>query len=152
MRYLLEGSVRKSAGRIRIAGQLIDASSGTHLWADRFEGAIEDVFELQDQVTANVVGAIAPRLEQAEIDRARRKPTESLDAYDLHLRGLANFYNWTREGNDEALRFFYKAIELDPEQGEGSSDEQAGMNRRTFIARDRRLRGRAPHRAGLDSR
>src|SRR5262249_17470635 len=113
VRYLLEGSVRKSANRIRIAGQLIDVSSGAHLWADRFEGAIEDVFELQDQVTARVVGAIAPRLQQAEIERARRKPTESLDAYDFYLRGLASFRKWTREGNDEALRLFYKAIELD---------------------------------------
>jgi TolB-like protein/class 3 adenylate cyclase len=113
VRYLLEGSVRKSANRIRIAGQLVDASSGAHLWADRFEGAIEDVFALQDQVTASVVGAIAPRLEQAEIERARRKPTESLDAYDLFLRGLAKTYKWTREANEEALRLYYKAIELD---------------------------------------
>ena len=115
VRYLLEGSVRKSANRVRIAGQLIDASSGGHLWADRFEGTIEDVFELQDQVTARVVWAIAPRLEQAEIDRARRKPTESLDAYDFYLRGLANWYQWTIEGNDEALRLFYRAIERDPD-------------------------------------
>jgi len=114
VRYLLEGSVRKSANRVRIAGQLIDASSGTHLWADRFDGALEDVFDLQDQVTASVVGAIAPKLEQAEIERARRKPTESLDAYDHFLRGLANFYKWTREENAEALRSFYKALELDP--------------------------------------
>jgi len=113
VRYLLEGSVRKSANRIRIAGQLIDTSSGTHLWADRFEGAIEDVFELQDQVTARAVGALAPRLQQAEIERARRKPTESLDAYDLYLRGLANFYKWTREANEEALHLYYKAFEHD---------------------------------------
>src|SRR5262249_15728914 len=103
------------AQRVRIAGQLIDASSSAHLWADRFEGTIEDVFELQDQVTASVVGAIAPRLRQAEIERARHKPTESLDAYDLFLRGLANIYKWTREGNEKALRLYYKAIELDPE-------------------------------------
>src|SRR5262245_56685022 len=115
VRYLLEGSVRKSANRIRIAGQLIEASSGKHLWAERFEGAIEDVFELQDQVTARVVWAIAPRLQQAEIERARRKPTDSLDAYDLLLRGWANAHKWTREGNEEALRLFYKAIELDPD-------------------------------------
>jgi tetratricopeptide (TPR) repeat protein len=115
VRYLLEGSVRKTGNRVRIAGQLIDASSGAHLWADRFEGAIENVFELQDQVTASVVGAIAPRLQQAEIERVRRKPTESLDAYDLFLRGLANFYKRTREGNEEALHLFYKAIELDPD-------------------------------------
>jgi hypothetical protein len=74
-----------------------------------------NVFELQDQVTARVVGAIAPRLEQAEIDRARRKPTESLDAYDLFLRGLANTYKWTSEANEEALRLYYKAIELGPD-------------------------------------
>jgi len=115
VRYLLEGSVRKSANRVRIAGQLIDASSGAHLWADRFEGAIEDVFELQDQVTAKVVGAIAPKLEQAEIERARHKPTESLDAYDFFLRGLANSYKMTRAANDEALRLHYKAIDLDPD-------------------------------------
>ena len=100
---------------MRIAGQLIDAASGVHLWADRFDGAHDDVFELQDQVTASVVGAIAPRLEQAEIERARRKPTESLDAYDFYLRGLANWYKWTREGNEEGLRLFYRAIERDPD-------------------------------------
>jgi TolB-like protein/Tfp pilus assembly protein PilF len=115
VRYLLEGSVRKSANRIRIAGQVIDASSGVHLWADRFEGALEGIFELQDEVTARVVGAIAPRLQQAEIDRARGKPTASLDAYDLFLRGLAKAWEWTRDGNDEALRLFYKAIERDPD-------------------------------------
>src|SRR5499426_3186015 len=115
VRYLLEGSVRKSANRLRIAGQLIDASSGAHLWADRFEGTIEDVFELQDQVTGSVVGAIAPRLLQAEIERARRKPTESLDAYDLFLHGLASLYKFTKEGNEEALRLFYKVVELDPD-------------------------------------
>jgi TolB-like protein/class 3 adenylate cyclase/Tfp pilus assembly protein PilF len=115
VRYLLEGSVRKSVNRIRIVGQLIDAASGAHLWADRFEGAIEDVFELQDQMTASVLGAIGPRLRQAEIERARRKPTESLDAYDLLLRGLANAIKRTREGTEEALRLFYKAVDLDPD-------------------------------------
>jgi TolB-like protein/DNA-binding SARP family transcriptional activator len=80
VRYILEGSVRKASGRVRITGQLVDAETGAHLWADRFEGGLEDVFELQDRVTACVVGAIAPRLEQAEIERAKRKPTESLDA------------------------------------------------------------------------
>src|SRR5262245_7623564 len=130
VRYLLEGSVRKSANRIRIAGQLIDASSGSHLWADRFEGAIDDVFELQDQVTARVVGAIAPRLEQAELERARRKPTESLDAYESFLRGLANDYKWTREGNEEALHLYYKAIELDPDFSTAYAAAAACLNRR----------------------
>jgi TolB-like protein/DNA-binding SARP family transcriptional activator len=115
VRYVLEGSVRKAGSRVRIVGQLVDASTGIHLWADHFEGGLEDVFDLQDQVTASVVGAIAPKLEQAEIDRAKRKPTESLDAYDYFLRGMACVYRWTREANDEALRMFYRAIELDPE-------------------------------------
>ncbi|TMJ44918.1 MAG: adenylate/guanylate cyclase domain-containing protein, partial [Alphaproteobacteria bacterium] len=114
VRYVLEGSVRKAANRVRITAQLIDAASGTHLWADRFDGALEDIFELQDQVTESVVGAIAPKLEQAEIERARRKPTESLDAYDYYLRAHASIHPWTREGNEEALKLFYRAIELDP--------------------------------------
>ena len=94
-------------------GQLIDASTGVHLWTDRFEGAIEDIFDLQDQVTVSVVGAIAPKLQQAEIERAKRKPTESLDAYDYLLRGMASLHRSTREANSEALRLFNKAIELD---------------------------------------
>jgi adenylate cyclase len=114
VRYILEGSVRKAGSRVRISGQLIDSSTGVHLWADRFDGALEDIFDLQDQVTASVVGAIAPKLEQAEIDRARRKPTENLDAYDHYLRGLASYHQWTREASVEALSCFYRAIELDP--------------------------------------
>jgi TolB-like protein/class 3 adenylate cyclase len=114
VRYILEGSVRKAGNRLRITGQLIDTSTGAHLWADRFEGGLEDVFDLQDQVTASVVGAISPRLEQAEIDRAKRKPTESLDAYDHYLRGLAAFHQWSKLSNQEALPLFYRTIELDP--------------------------------------
>jgi adenylate cyclase len=100
-------------------GQLIDASTAAHLWADRFEGALDDIFDLQDRVTASVVGAIAPKLDWAEIERAKHKPTESLDAYDHYLRGVASFYRATMEtnraANEEALRLVYKAIELDPE-------------------------------------
>jgi TolB-like protein len=113
VRYVLEGGVRKAADRVRITAQLIDASTGAHLWADRFDGSLKDIFELQDQVTASVVAAIAPRLEQAEVERAKHKPTESLDAYDYFLRGIANLHSWTKESNDEALRLFNKAIELD---------------------------------------
>jgi TolB-like protein/class 3 adenylate cyclase len=113
VRYVLEGSVRKSGGRVRITGQLIDTSTGAHLWADRFDGGLQDIFDLQDQVTSKVVGAIAPKLEQAEIERSRRKPTESLDAYDYFLRGLASLHQWTRESTDEALQLFYRSIELD---------------------------------------
>ncbi len=115
VRYVLEGSVRKSGNRVRITGQLIDAATGAHLWADRCEGTLEDIFDLQDEVTASVVGQIAPKLEEAEIRRAKRKPTESLDAYDYFLRGMASQYRWTRESISEALGFFYKAIELDPD-------------------------------------
>jgi TolB-like protein/Tfp pilus assembly protein PilF len=115
VRYILEGSVRKAGDRVRITGQLVDAATGGHLWADRFEGGLEDVFDLQDQVTARVVGAIAPKLEQAEIDRSKRKPTESLDAYDYFLRGMACVHRWKPEANDEALKMFYRAIELDPD-------------------------------------
>ena len=114
VRYVLEGSVRKAANRIRITGQLIDAASGAHLWADRFDGAIDDIFDLQDQVTASVVGALAPKLEQAEIDRARTKPTENLTAYDLYLRALPHHHALTRAGSDEALRLLRQAINLDP--------------------------------------
>jgi len=117
VRYILEGSVRKAGDRIRITAQLIDASTGAHLWAERFDGGLQDIFDLQDQVTARVVGEIAPKLQQAEIERAKRKPTESLDAYDYFLRGMANVNQWTKASNDEALRLFYKAIELDSEFG-----------------------------------
>jgi TolB-like protein/Tfp pilus assembly protein PilF len=114
VRYVLEGGVRKAANRVRITAQLIDVSSGAHLWADRFDGSLEDIFDLQDQVSASVVGAIARELEQAEIERAKRKPTESLDAYDYFLRGMANTHQMTREAYGEALRLFNKAIGLDP--------------------------------------
>jgi adenylate cyclase len=115
VRYVLEGSVRKAADRVRITGQLIDADRGFHLWADRFQGAVADIFALQDEVTESVVGAIAPAIEKAEIERAKRKPTDSLDAYTLYLRGLAKTYQGTRQSNEEALRLFTCATEIDPE-------------------------------------
>src|SRR6266566_4026060 len=116
VRYVLEGSVRKVANRVRITGQLVDTATGGHLWADRFDGGLGDIFDLQDQVTESVVGAIAPAVEKAEIERAKRKPTESLDAYALYLRGLARSYQFaSRQANDEALRLFNSAIELDPD-------------------------------------
>ena len=114
VRYILEGSVRKSGNKVRISGQLIDTATGTHLWADRFDGMLEDVFDLQDHITSSVVGAIAPKLEQAEIQRAKQKPTESQDAYDHFLRGMIGIHKWSREGSDEALTHFYKAFTIDP--------------------------------------
>jgi TolB-like protein/tetratricopeptide (TPR) repeat protein len=115
VRYVLEGSIRKAGNRIRITGQLIDATTGIHLWADRFDSSVEDVFELQDQLTGSVVGAIAPKLERAEIERANRKPTERMDAYDFFLRGMASLHKFTRKDTDAALDFFHRALEVDQE-------------------------------------
>ena len=113
--YVLEGSLRKSANRVRITCQLIDATNGMHIWADRYDGALEDIFDLQDQVTANLVSAIAPQLQRAAVERARRKPTENLSSYDYFLRGMANSHQWNAEASNDALRHFHKAITLDPE-------------------------------------
>ena len=113
VRYVLEGSVRKAGGRVRVTGQLIDAQSGTHLWADKFEGLMEDVFDLQDKVTTSVVGAVAPKLQRAEIERARRKPTEQLQSYDLYLRALALTYD--RSTQEDAYRLFKQVASNDPE-------------------------------------
>ena len=113
VRYVLEGSVRKAGNRVRITGQLIEAATGRHLWADKFDGALEDVFGLQDQITTSVVGLLAPTLEQAEIERAKQKPTDRLDSYDFYLRGMALAYRI--KSLSEARDFFTKAFERDPE-------------------------------------
>jgi TolB-like protein len=114
VRYVLEGSVRKVAQQVRITGQLVDASSGAHIWAERFDGALDNIFGLQDRVTASVVGAISPKMEQADIERARSKPTDSLVAYDFFLRGIGDAYQDDKESVNNALRLFSRAIELDP--------------------------------------
>jgi adenylate cyclase len=112
--YVLEGSVRKAGTRVRITGQLIEAATGRHVWADRFDDSLVDIFDLQDRVTENVVGAIEPRLLQAEVERARSKPTKNLDAYDLYLKALPHFHDMTCEGTEESIRLLHKALELDP--------------------------------------
>jgi adenylate cyclase len=114
VRYVLEGSVRRAGGRVRITGQLIDASTGNHIWADRFDGALDDIFDLQDRVASSVVGAIEPRLRLSEIERASHKPTASLGAYDLYLRALAQFNNFTEEGMHEAIPLLRRALSIDP--------------------------------------
>jgi TolB-like protein/class 3 adenylate cyclase len=114
VRYVLEGSVRKSGNRVRITGQLIDAESGAHIWADKFDGKLEDIFDLQDNITSSTVGAIAPKLQASEFERLKRKPTENLSAYDSYLRGLAKMYEFSRESLEEAIRRFDHAMELDP--------------------------------------
>jgi TolB-like protein/DNA-binding SARP family transcriptional activator len=114
VRYVLEGSVRRAGNRVRITAQLINTTTGAYLWADRLEGALEEIFDLQDRVAVTIVSAIAPTLEQAEIERARHKPTDSLDGYDCYMRGMASLYQWSSDTLGEALKLFYKAIELDP--------------------------------------
>jgi adenylate cyclase len=116
VRYVLEGSVRKAAGKVRITGQLIDATTGLHLWADRFEGDLSDIFALQDQMTESVVSAIAPKMFQTEIDLAARRSI-NLSAYDLCLRASSHSKLWTRSGLAEALRLAYRALEIDPRCG-----------------------------------
>lgn len=119
VRYVLEGGVRKAANRIRITGQLVDASTGTHLWADRFDGALEDIFELQDRITASVVEIIAPTVERAEIERVRGKSTEDLQAYELVLRAEALMRSRSRGDYDQALQHLRRAIEINPNYARG---------------------------------
>ncbi|MBV8320013.1 MAG: adenylate/guanylate cyclase domain-containing protein [Hyphomicrobiales bacterium] len=114
VRYVLEGGVRKAGNRVRITGQLIDTTTGAHIWADRFDGALDDIFDLQDQVASNVAGAIEPKLRQSEIERASRKPTANLTAYDLYLRALAQSYRYTEEGLAEAVVLARQALATDP--------------------------------------
>jgi adenylate cyclase len=113
VRYVLEGSVRKSGGRVRISVQLIDSATGSHVWVGRYDGKLEDVFELQDQITASVVGELFSNVKVAEIERANRKPTANLDAYDCYWRGYAEQLKGTRSSSDAAMAYFLKAIDLD---------------------------------------
>src|SRR5262249_19026502 len=113
VRYVLEGSVRRSGGRVRITGQLIDSGTGAHLWADHFDGSAEDVFDLQDRVTASVVAQLFSSVQIGEEERASRKPTGNLDAYDYYLRGISSSWKLTKEGSETALALFCKAVELD---------------------------------------
>jgi adenylate cyclase len=117
VRYALEGSVRKSGGRVRITAQLIEAETNAHLWADRFDGSLEDVFDLQDKVAISVAGVIEPTLRAAEIRRSSVKPTHDLTAYDLYLRALALAHSWEREATIRALELLERAIERDPHYG-----------------------------------
>jgi adenylate cyclase len=117
VRYVLEGSVRKASGKVRITGQLIDAVTGAHIWADRFERDLTDVFALQDEVTVAVVSAIQPKLVQTEIAMAERRRPENLTAYDFSLRAVQQYYLATREGLAEALKLAHRALELDPRFG-----------------------------------
>jgi adenylate cyclase len=132
VRYVLEGSVRKSGNRLRITGQLVEAETGAHLWADKFDGALEDVFELQDKITDAVVGIIEPNVRRAEIERARRKHPESLGAYDLYLRALPHFQSVMPEDANVGMAFLQKALELDPTYAAAHAFMAWGMEIRVF--------------------
>jgi len=121
VRYVLEGSVRKAAGKVRVTGQLIDAVTGAHLWADRFERDLTDVFALQDEVTIAVVSAIQPKMLQTEIEMATRRRPENLTAYDFFLRSMQQYYLTTRESLAEAIRLAHRALELDPRFGSAAA-------------------------------
>jgi adenylate cyclase len=121
VRYVLEGAVRKASGKVRITGQLIDAVTGVHIWADRFERDLTDVFALQDEVTVAVVSAVEPKLRQTEIAMAARRRPENLTAYDLYLRAMQQFYLTTREAVAETIRLAHRALELDPGFGRAAA-------------------------------
>jgi TolB-like protein/class 3 adenylate cyclase len=112
--YVLEGSVRKAANRLRITGQLVEGDAGTHVWAGKFEGTLEDIFDLQDRMTENIVGAIEPSIRRAEIERARHKRPDRLDSYDLYLRALPHAVANTQADSDQALHLLNEALRLDP--------------------------------------
>jgi TolB-like protein len=138
VRYVLQGSVRKASQKVRITGQLIEAATNNHLWADNFDGEIANIFELRDQITSTVVASIAPKVEQAEIARAKQKPTENLDSYNNFLRGTAAL---NRGADREACEFFNKAVELDRAYAAGYAMaawiffERTGRNGRTADSR-----------------
>ena len=117
MRYVLEGSVRKAGNRVRITGKLIDAASGAHLWADRFDGSLDDIFELQDKVASNVAGVIEPALQAAEIRRSSERSTSDLTAYDLYLRALPAAMSGEKNGYIDGLNLLGRSIERDPHFG-----------------------------------
>jgi TolB-like protein/tetratricopeptide (TPR) repeat protein len=131
--YLLEGSAQRGNGRIRITCQLIDAETGHHTWAQRFDGELDDVFGLQEKVAAAIVGAVEPNLERAEVERVRAKPTANLDAYDLYLRALEPFFSMTREGCAEALALARRAAALDPDFALAHAHTVACLTRRVAL-------------------
>jgi adenylate cyclase len=117
VRYLLEGSVRKSGHRVRITAQLIETETAAHVWADRFDGSLDDIFDLQDRVATSVAGVIEPALQVAEMRRSAARPTTDLSAYDLYLRALAAYFPITKQRIFEALGLLEQAIAIDPHYG-----------------------------------
>ena len=115
VRYILEGSVRRATNRVRVTGQLVEAETGNHLWAERYDRALNDIFALQDELTLSVIGAIEPSLREAEIERVRRKRPDSLDAYDLVLRALPHATVPMPDEAAKAISLLGRALEFEPE-------------------------------------
>jgi adenylate cyclase len=132
VRYVLEGSVRKAGGRVRITGQLVEAETSTHLWADKFDGKLDDVFDLQDRITASVVGVVEPSLRQAEIERARRKRPENLGAYDLYLRASPYFQSIMPGDANIGISLLEEALKLDPNYAAAHAYLAWGMEMRVL--------------------
>jgi TolB-like protein len=164
VRYVLEGSVRKAGGRARITALLIDSNSGAHLWADRFDGSLEEVFDLQDRVALSVAGFIEPALQAAEMRRSAARPTTDLGAYDLYLRALAAFYPVSKERALEALGLFEQAIAIDRHYGpalswaaichmrlvnDGWAEEAEATSRRKAVDLARQALEAAPNDPGI---
>jgi adenylate cyclase len=151
VRYVLEGSVRKGGNRVRITGQLIDTLTGAHLWADRFDGSLDDVFDLQDKVASSVAGVIEPALQAAETVRSSSRPTNDLTAYDLYLRAYAMVLSSARQ-SPEALRLMEQAIAREPRERHGKGVDHDGAGRDCGARRHRACEEhRGPvHRAELD--
>ena len=130
VRYVLEGSVRRAGDRLRIAAQLIDGTSGSHLWARNFDGVVADIFDVQDRITESVVAVVEPRIERAEIERSRRERPDSLDAYDLCLRGLQKLNTMHPEENAAAVELFDQAIAIEPGYATALSAAALGLEHR----------------------
>jgi TolB-like protein len=148
VRYILEGSVRKGGNRVRITAQLIEAETGAHLWADRFDGSLEDIFDLQDKVAINVAGVIEPTLQAAEVRRSTARPATDLTAYDLYLRALATFYPITKEGLLKALELLEQALAIDRHCGPALS--LAAMCQMRLVRESWAEEPNAASRAGVD--
>jgi len=132
VRYVLEGSVRRAGARLRITAQLIEAASGAHVWADRFDGSLDDMFDFQDRITETIVGVIEPNVRRAEIERARRKRPENLDAYDLYLRALPHFVSMMPDDAEAGLPLLEAALKLDPEFAAAHAYKAWAMEVRVF--------------------
>lgn len=133
VRYVLEGSVRRSAGRLRVTAQLVDGTTGGHLWAEKFDGVVEDIFDVQDKITERVAGTIQPKIQRAEIERARRKRPDDLDAYDLYLQSIPKQRLQHMSGNAELCEILLRSVELDPHFGPALSDLALALNMRVSM-------------------